>query len=88
MAKDCYWKHGATKEQRYICLDNKNEVCSRCCVECCPIETPEWFVKCPEAGHPTWLFGLNKVPKKLVCLESSWDRRVFHNLSVKGFLSH
>jgi hypothetical protein len=25
------------------------------------------------------------VPRKLICLESSWDERVFKNLSVKGF---
>jgi hypothetical protein len=85
MAEDCYWKHGTTPEGRYLCLDNKNEVCSRCCVECCPVESPDWFSECTSAGHPTWPFASSGVAMKLVCLESSWEDRVFHNTSVKGF---
>jgi hypothetical protein len=85
MAEDCYWKHGTAPERRYICLDGKNTVCPRCCVECCPTETPDWFGECAQSGHPTWPFAVQTVSKKLVCLESSWDERVFHAMSVKGF---
>lgn len=85
MDKDCYWKHGMTPEQRYTCLDGRNEVCPRCCVEHCPVETPDWFSECTLSGHPTWPSARHAVPMKLVCLESSWDDRVFHNTSVKGF---
>ena len=85
MAADCYWKHGTIPEQRYLCYDGESEVCSKCCVECCPVENPDWFAECTSSGHPTWPFATKAVPKKLVCLESSWDNRVFHNTSVKGF---
>jgi hypothetical protein len=85
VVEDCYWKHGSTRAQRYICLDHQHEVCSRCCVECCPVETPEWFSECTLAGHPTWPSASHAIPMKLVCLESSWEKRVFHNTSVKGF---
>jgi hypothetical protein len=90
MATDCYWKHESAERSRYSCLDGKNEVCPRCCVECCPVETPDWFAKCSKSGFPTWpamayTVPGKLVPRKLVCLESSWDERVFHNLSVKGF---
>lgn len=85
MPKDCYWKHGSKTEQRYICLDGENYVCPRCCVEHCPAETPEWFADCSLSGHPTWPSRSYEVPRKLVCLESSWDGRVFQTLSVKGF---
>ena len=86
MAEDCYWRHGTTSRERYFCLDNENEVCARCCVESCPVETPDWFSECTSAGHPTWPFAGKTVPMKLVCLESSWEERVFHSMSVKGFL--
>ena len=82
---DCYWKHGATRAQRFICLDGESEVCPRCCVEHCPSETPEWFADCSLSGHPTWPSRNSDVPRKLVCLESSWDDRIFQTLSVKGF---
>jgi len=83
--EDCYWKHGTTPEQRYACLDGKNHVCPRCCVECCPVESSDWFAECTLSGHPTWPSASHVVPMKLVCLESSWDNRIFHNTSVKGF---
>jgi hypothetical protein len=85
MDADCYWKHGGPLENHYSCLDGKNIVCSRCCVECCPGESPDWFAECSSAGHPTWPSVARTVSRKLVCLESSWDERVFHNMSVKGF---
>lgn len=85
MDNDCYWKHEGSKENHYYCLDGENMVCPQCCVECCPVETPDWFAECSEAGHPTWPSVAHTVPRKLVCLESSWDDRVFHNLSVRGF---
>ena len=85
MATDCYWKHGSAEGSRYSCLDGESEVCPRCCVERCPVETPDWFAECSESGHPTWPAMAHAVPRKLVCLESSWDERVFRNLSVKGF---
>jgi hypothetical protein len=85
MVNDCYWKHGSTAEERFICLDRKNEVCPRCCVEHCPAEAPEWFADCSLSGHQTWPSRGSDVPRKLVCLESSWDDRIFQTLSVKGF---
>jgi hypothetical protein len=85
MTEDCYWKHGTPKERHYLCLDGENTVCPRCCVECCSTETPDWFARCVAAGHPPWPSVTYTVPRKLICLESSWDERVFKNMSVKGF---
>jgi hypothetical protein len=50
------------------------------------VETPELFAACAAAGHPTWPSVGSPIPKKLVCLESAWDDRVFQPVSVKGFL--
>jgi hypothetical protein len=83
---DCYWEHGAPAEQHYPCIDGESTVCSRCCVERCPVETPVLFASCAAAGHPTWPSARRAVPTKLVCLESAWDNSVFHTPSVKGFL--
>ncbi len=85
MAEDCYWGHGTDRERRYFCYDGESEVCPRCCVECCPVETPDWFAECAASGHPAWPSASRLVPMKLVCIESSWDDRVFHTTSVKGF---
>jgi hypothetical protein len=85
MTDDCYWNHRAPKKNCYLCMDGESMVCPRCCVECCPTETPDWFARCAAAGHPPWPSVIYTVPRKLVCLESSWDDRVFKNLSVKGF---
>jgi len=85
MTDDCYWEHGTAKERLYLCLDGESMVCPRCCVECCPAETPDWFARCAAGGHPPWPSVSYAVPRKLVCLESSWDDRVFKNLSVRGF---
>jgi hypothetical protein len=86
MAKDCYWEHGTPAEQHYPCLDGQSMVCPRCCVERCPVETPDLFAACAAAGHPTWPSSGSAIPRKLVCLEAPWDERVFHPTSVKGFL--
>ena len=85
MSDDCYWQHGTPAEKRFPCFDGKNTVCPLCCVEKCPVETPKWFGACTAAGHPTWSKQTIPVPRKLVCLESSWDDRVFQHLSVQGF---
>ena len=85
MTDDCYWNHGTPKKNCYLCMDGENTVCPRCCVECCPTETPDWFARCAAAGHPPWPSVAYTVPRKLICLESSWDDQVFKNLSVKGF---
>src|SRR5205814_1404679 len=82
---DCYWQHGAAPEQKYPCIDGRSTVCPRCCVERCPVETPELFSACAAAGHPTWPNVGRAVPRKLVCLESSWDETIFGATSVKGF---
>lgn len=86
----CYWEHGAPDEQHFPCLDGESTVCARCCAEQCPVETPDWFAECVAKGHPTWptvkLQSTRSIPMKLVCLESSWEDRVFHTASVKGFL--
>jgi len=66
-------------------MDGESMVCPRCCVESCPTEEPDWFARCAAAGHPPWPSVTYTVPRKLVCLESSWEDRVFKNLSVKGF---
>jgi hypothetical protein len=85
MTDDCYWKHGTPKEKHYLCLDGENMVCPRCCVECCPSDAPDWFARCAAGGHPPWPSVTYTVPRKLICLESSWDEQVFKNMSVKGF---
>jgi hypothetical protein len=82
---DCYWAHRTPSDQQYPCYDGKSTVCSHCCVERCQIETPDWFAECAAACFPTWPSTSHTVPKKLVCLESSWNKRVFHAMSVKGF---
>jgi len=83
----CYWKHDIEKDAAFRCYDGKSIVCSRCCVEVCGKETPQWFAACARAGHPTWpsVDRGRRVPAKLVCLESYWDNRLFHTTSVKGF---
>jgi hypothetical protein len=86
MADDCYWEHDTPSEQLYLCIDGESMVCPRCCVEHCPVETPEMFAACSAAGHPTWPAVGRTVPSKLVCLESAWDEGTFHVPSVKGFL--
>jgi hypothetical protein len=86
MANDCYWNHRAPAARRYLCLDGKSQVCPRCCVERCPVETPELFAACAAAGHPTWPTASPTIPRKLVCLESAWDDSVFQARSVRGFL--
>lgn len=86
MAKDCYWQHGTPPARRYPCFDGTSTVCPRCCVERCPVESPELFAACAAAGHPTWPAAGSPIPRKLVCLESAWDDRVFHPTSVRGFL--
>lgn len=85
MADDCYWKHGPSAEATYLCFDGESTVCPQCCVECCPAENPDWFAECAASGHPTWPSTKRAVPMKLVCLESSWDDRVFQSVSVRGF---
>jgi hypothetical protein len=83
----CYWKHDIGAEQAFPCYDGKSKVCSRCCVEQCAKETPQWFAACARAGHPTWP-GVDRgrrVSAKLVVLESYWDNRLFEAKSVKGF---
>jgi hypothetical protein len=83
----CYWSHDAQTSGAYICLDGKNWVCPRCCVEKCPTETPAWFTKCAEAGHPTWpSVRARPVAAKLVCLETYWNHELLRTKSVKGFL--
>jgi hypothetical protein len=83
MADDtCYWKHDVDKEEIFPCYDGKSRVCSRCCVEACPKETPQWFAACARAGHPTWpgVGRGRRVPAKLVVLESYWDNRLFQTI--------
>jgi len=85
MTNDCYWNHGSPKKNCYLCMDGENMVCPKCCVECCPTETPDWFARCAAAGHSPWPSVTYTVPRKLICLESYWDDQVFKNLSVRGF---
>src|SRR4030042_648880 len=54
MTDDCYWNHRTPKKNCYLCMDGESMVCPRCCVECCPTETPDWFARCAAAGHPPW----------------------------------
>jgi hypothetical protein len=84
---NCYWNHDTPPSDVYICLDGKNQVCARCCVEKCAVETPAWFAKCADAGHPTWpaVRGSQAVATKLVCLESYWNQELLTTKSVKGF---
>lgn len=84
----CYWNHDVKPADTYICLDGTTQVCSHCCVEKCAVETPAWFAKCAEAGHPRWpsVKESKTVAAKLVCLESYWNRDLFKTTSVKGFL--
>jgi hypothetical protein len=42
----CYWKHDIKPEESFFCYDGKSRVCSRCCVEACPKESPQWFAAC------------------------------------------
>jgi len=83
----CYWKHDIDTSDAFLCYDGKSRVCSSCCVEHCPKETPQWFAACARAGHPTWpsVDRGRRVPSKLVVLESYWDSRLFQTKSVKGF---
>ena len=83
----CYWKHAIEPDTAFRCYDGKSMVCSRCCVESCPKESPQWFAACARAGHPTWpsVDRGRRVPAKLVVLESYWDNRLFQTMSVKGF---
>lgn len=87
MDPTCYWRHEAAPGAHYTCLDGKSRVCARCCVEECAVETPAWCARCASAGHPTWpaVAGRRALPAKLVCLESYWDAKLFHEVSVKGF---
>ena len=83
----CYWKHEIKSSESFRCYDGKSIVCSRCCVEECAKDTPQWFAACARAGHPTWP-GVDRgrrVPCKLVVLESYWDNRLFQTITVKGF---
>jgi hypothetical protein len=86
----CYWKHERPAGGTFPCLDGRSQVCARCCVERCAVDTPEWFARCASAGHPTWpavaRLAKAQVAPKLVCLESYWDRNLFREKSVKGFL--
>src|SRR5437870_4347426 len=79
--------HEPQPSETYLCLDGKSQVCARCCVEQCAVDTPAWFDKCAEAGHPTWpaVKTRRTVAAKLVCLESYWNRELFKAISVKGF---
>ena len=83
----CYWKHDIASDAAFPCYDGKSMVCSRCCVETCPKESPQWFAACARAGHPTWpsVDRGRRVPAKLVILESYWENRLFQTMSVKGF---
>src|SRR5437879_2355333 len=83
----CYWKHEIKNSESFLCYDGKSTVCSRCCVEECAKETPQWFAACARAGHPTWpsVDRGRRVPSKLVVLESYWDNRLFQTMTVKGF---
>jgi hypothetical protein len=83
----CYWNHTTDDAKTYGCLDGKSRVCARCCVENCAAETPAWFARCAEAGHPTWpaVKSGQGTPAKLVCLESYWNRELFRTTSVKPF---
>ena len=83
----CYWNHNVQAAETYLCLDGKSQVCARCCVENCAVDTPAWFAKCAEAGHPTWpaVRTRRTVAPKLVCLESYWNHELFQTISVKGF---
>jgi hypothetical protein len=83
----CYWKHEINAEETFLCYDGKSTVCSHCCVETCPKESPQWFAACARAGHPTWpsVDRRRRVPAKLVVLESYWNNRLFETMSVKGF---
>src|SRR5262249_29354473 len=85
---DCYWRHSTIEAQRYPCIDGSHMVCARCCVERCSIDTPDLFASCAADGHPTWpsVARRRAVPSKLVCLESYWNDRLFHSVSVRGFL--
>jgi len=86
MEQSCYWEHETPAEEHFPCLDGVSTVCPRCCVERCPVETPDWFARCAAAGHPTWPHTRPSVPRKLICLEAPWNYRVFSGVSVKGFL--
>ncbi len=88
MVKTCYWGHGTEIQDCFICIDGENMVCAQCCVENCPVETPDFFARCTALGHPTWpaTSQSRPVPAKLVCLESYWTDELFLPLSVKGFL--
>ena len=83
----CYWNHDPQPAETYLCLDGKSQVCARCCVEKCAVDTPVWFANCAEAGHPTWpaVRARRAVAPKLVCLESYWNHDLFKAISVKGF---
>jgi hypothetical protein len=85
MSSTCYWQHDKLAATQYTCLDGENVVCPYCCVEKCPVETPQWFAACAVAGHPTWPAQSSGVPRELVCLETYWSDQVFHTFSVKGF---
>jgi len=84
---ECYWKHDIKSNEAFLCYDGKSMVCSRCCVEECAKQTPQWFTACAGAGHPTWpsVDRGNRVPAKLIVLESYWDNHLFQTKSVKGF---
>jgi hypothetical protein len=85
--ESCYWNHDAQPGGTYLCLDGKSQVCARCCVENCALQTPAWFARCAEAGHPTWpaVRSSPAVAAKLICLESYWNHDLFKTLSVKDF---
>ncbi|HNT76151.1 MAG TPA: hypothetical protein PKH77_14140 [Anaerolineae bacterium] len=85
MTNTCYWNHEKLAKTQYTCMDGENVVCPYCCVEKCPVETPQWFAACAAAGHPTWPSQSASVPRELVCLEAYWNDEVFRTLSVKGF---
>ncbi len=86
--KNCYFQHDSKESEVFTCFDGENLVCSRCCTEACPVETPDWFLDCSQAGHPTWpaIASNSSVPHKLVCLESYWTNQLFIEKTVKPFL--
>src|SRR5215510_11367251 len=83
----CYWNHDSQPSETYLCFDGKSQVCARCCVENCAVETPVWFANCADAGHPTWpaVRTRQNIAPKLVFLESYWNQELFKTISVKGF---
>jgi len=85
MTDDCYWKHRTPKEKLIFAWMEKTWFAPGVVWNAVPVTRLIGSQDVLLAGHRPGLSVTYTVPRKLICLESSWDERVFKNMSVRGF---